>query len=614
MGSDVVTRLISRAEKIANAVKTWPPNDPRIVQAESECDGIAQSMGAAIYRGEDPNGEYRAKLVDLLKKIAQDPGELEHLIESGRLKAEQKAAGQNATLEARAKNIEKQLDDNLKSYENKTQERISQLLASKKEEKAQEPSPEEKAKTKANREKLLAELNDRYAVIMNVGGQCVVADQAANLDEKAPIVLISFENFNKRHANQFISGGETDKPKQVGPWWLTHRKRRQYEGLILKPGKPGIVRVGNLEYLNLWRGFGVEPKKGDWSLMREHIRTVLANGDPGFDNYIIKWTGWAVQHPDERAEVALIFKGKKGSGKTLFGQTVMDFFGMHGKPQSDPKRLTGQFNAYLRDTILLFLDEMRWSSKRDDEGILQTLITGKTIFIEDKNISQYEWPNRLHVIVCSNAGRVIPATEGERRYAVGETNNRYAKDECPDSDREAYFTSLYRELDNGGREAMLYDLLHMELGDFHPRLGYKTAALQDEKKYGVAGFDAFYQSILEDGFLPGETSPAPNRALTMELYKEAQARVPDLKFVALNQVGTYFGGAENVKLGFKPWKTNHGNGWEFPRLGELRRDWERRQGGWQWPNDLNEWTFDPKRIEKEERKAMREARKMDEDG
>src|SRR5262249_10305671 len=54
----------------------------------------------------------------------------------GRLKAEQKAAEQRAALEARAKNIEKQLNGNLKSYENKTHERISKLLASKKDEKA----------------------------------------------------------------------------------------------------------------------------------------------------------------------------------------------------------------------------------------------------------------------------------------------------------------------------------------------------------------------------------------------------------------------------------------------------------------------------------------------
>ena len=112
--------------------------------------------------------------------------------------------------------------------------------------------------------------------------------------------------------------------------------------------------------------------------MREHIRTILANGDPGFDSYIINWSGFAVQHPSERAEVALTFKGKKGSGKTIFAQTLADFFGtQHGKVQTDPKRLTGQFNAFLRDTILLFLDEMRWpTATQSHMSISRTSLAG----------------------------------------------------------------------------------------------------------------------------------------------------------------------------------------------------------------------------------------------
>jgi tRNA A37 threonylcarbamoyladenosine biosynthesis protein TsaE len=183
--------------------------------------------------------------------------------------------------------------------------------------------------------------------------------------------------------------------------------------------------------------------------MREHIRTILANGDPGFDSYIILVrVRRAASQRTGRGRTNI--QGQKGSGKTIFAQTLADFFGQHGKVQTDPKRLTGQFNAFLRDTSLLFLDEMRWSSRRDDEGILQTLITGRTICIEDKNIPQYEWPNHLHIVFCSNSDRVIPASEGERRYAVGETNDRYAKDMCPDSEREAYFNALYKELEKGG--------------------------------------------------------------------------------------------------------------------------------------------------------------------
>ena len=103
----------------------------------------------------------------------------------------------------------------------------------------------------------------------------------------------------------------------------------------------------------------------------------------------------------------------------------------------------------------------------------------------------------------------------------------------------------------------------------------------------MTGFDAFYQLLLEDGFLPGETAPFPNKVLTRELYRDMQDRVPELRFVAQNQVGTYFGQAHFKQLGRKPWRTCEGNGWEFPPLVDLRREWEQRQGAWEWPNDLS---------------------------
>jgi hypothetical protein len=455
--------------------------------------------------------------------------------------------------------------------------------------KAEEAIASPKVNTK--RRALLEQINKRYAVILNVGGHCVVADLRPSPEQA--VQLISWDNFKKRFANVFVSDENSKGRKSAGGWWLAHPDHRQYEGLVLEPAQASELTVGGRNFLNLWRGWGIQPRRGDWKLMRHHISHILAAGDEGFCDYILKWCAFAVQYPNKRAEVALVFKGKKGSGKSLFGGVLTSFFGReHGKTQSDPKRLTGQFNAFLRDTILLFLDEMRWNSRRDDEGILQNMITGPTIFIEDKNISQYEWPNLLHIVICSNAHRVIPATEGERRYATGVTDNHYAKDMCPEAERTTYFNALHRELDNGGREAMLHDLLHMPLGDWHPRVGYQTRALQEEKEQGVTGYDAYYQTILENGFLP-PSARVPNKVKTSHLHEDLKIKVPDMARTALNQLGIYLGQQHFERLGIKPWRTSSGAGWEFPKLSLLRRNWEQRMGGHKWPNDLSDWVFKP---------------------
>jgi hypothetical protein len=99
----------------------------------------------------------------------------------------------------------------------------------------------------------------------------------------------------------------SQRPQILGNWWLKHCERRQYDGLIFRPGGKDIID----NRLNLWRGWGFEPKRGDWSLMQKHIKTVLAANDEGMNTYILNWLAFAVQKPDQRAEVALVIKGQR---------------------------------------------------------------------------------------------------------------------------------------------------------------------------------------------------------------------------------------------------------------------------------------------------------------
>ena len=64
--------------------------------------------------------------------------------------------------------------------------------------------------------------------------------------------------------------------------------------------------------------------------------------------------------------------------------------------------------------------------------------------------------------MASNHDWVIAASEKERRYAA----QKVAEDH---QQKEAWFAPIYEELRHGGLEAMLYDLLAHDLGDWRPR-------------------------------------------------------------------------------------------------------------------------------------------------
>ena len=150
---------------------------------------------------------------------------------------------------------------------------------------------------------MLAELNRDNCVVLDGGRTMVLRFERDERDiggESYTYFIPTFlrpADFRMLYLNRRVEVGRTkdDQPitTDIGKWWLGHPKRRQYRGVTFVPAGPAVIDGK----LNLWRGWGVEPKKGDWSLMRRHIRDVLAAGDPAVDAYTINWLAWTFQHP-----------------------------------------------------------------------------------------------------------------------------------------------------------------------------------------------------------------------------------------------------------------------------------------------------------------------------
>src|SRR5262249_25967003 len=158
-------------------------------------------------------------------------------------------------------------------------------------------------------------------------------------------------------------------------------ERRTYRGLTFRPDLDDNMVGGKL---NLWRGWGVQARKGDWSLMRQHIKEVIASGDEEADTYVMNWLTWAIQHPAERAQVALVLLGSRGTGRGPLGNAMCHIFGQHATHISSVAHLTGRFNGHMRDACFLFADEAYWPGDKQGEGAMKGLITEPTLFIEGK--------------------------------------------------------------------------------------------------------------------------------------------------------------------------------------------------------------------------------------
>jgi Bifunctional DNA primase/polymerase, N-terminal/Family of unknown function (DUF5906)/Primase C terminal 2 (PriCT-2) len=432
----------------------------------------------------------------------------------------------------------------------------------------------------------IVELNERHFLIRNIGGKCLVGEMIPSpLGSAKMLSLQNPEAFKTWYANRTIVVRDRDgheKGRPLGLAWLEHTKRRQYEGVDLVPNAPAELSNG---ILNLWRGFGVKAKRGNWQLMHRHICQVLADGDQKAAEYILCWTAWALQHPGELAEVALVLRGGKGTGKGVFGNAVTRCFGEHGVHIFQQCHLTGKFNGHLRLCLLLFADEAFWAGDKKSEGVLKGLITESALVIEQKGIDPIQWPNRVKVIMAANAKWVVPASCDERRFAVFDVSNRYAQGSVPNKEREAYFNALHGELENGGVEAMLYDLLHRDLGKWHPRQVYQTEGLRRQKERSLSPLNQWFVELLQEGNLPWYSNGGPDIASTRLLVDDAKLRVPRLRDLSDQGLADFL-----KEWGCTRYRDSQARGWKFPPLAQLRTEWARQYGGWEWENpDLLDW-------------------------
>jgi len=318
----------------------------------------------------------------------------------------------------------------------------------------------------------LAEMNKGYFTVLFGGKHLVGREHNHPMLGHVEVEWFPDHAIRSHLDSQMVDTGD-GKKKPLGSWWVRHPRRRLYEGVVFDPAP---LRK-HVKLYNLWRGWAIEPKAGSWSLMKRLVREVLCRGDEASYNYVIRWAAFMVQRPHVPAEVALVFKGKKGVGKGTFGRALKQFAGMHGKQVAQAEHFVGRFNEHLMDCILLFVDEGYWAGDKKAEGALKNLISEPVLSFEPKGRPIVSGPNMLHVVIASNEDWVVPASTDERRFAVFEADAE-ARKALPGD----FFDKLEEEMQSGGLAAMLAELLSLNLDGWHPRSAIpNTTALVDQK-------------------------------------------------------------------------------------------------------------------------------------
>ena len=273
--------------------------------------------------------------------------------------------------------------------------------------------------------------------------------------------------------------------------WRKSTERRQYNRVVFRPDGDK-----NPAHYNIWTGFKVAPKAGDWRLLRRHMYEVLCSSDPALFEYLLAWFSQMFQEPAVKPGVALVvFSKKKGTGKSILMNPLRRILGLgiHATTLSSSKSLTSQFNTHMERSLLVCGEEVIWAGNREAIGPLKAAITEPTTRLEKKNIDAVEIDNFSRFYLVSNEDRCIPAEgDDERRFFALRAGTQHRKD-IP------YFKAILKQLGEGGTEALLHDLLNFDHERVELRLPPRTEALAAQTEANLAAPKKWWMSVLQDG-------------------------------------------------------------------------------------------------------------------
>jgi len=339
------------------------------------------------------------------------------------------------------------------------------------------------------------EINRSYALVI-FGGKAMVAKEQPYGPVNDRVQMMPFEAMNSWFANRVTEIEGADGKVRAVTWakaWHQHRARRQYAGVEFFPNPDGVPNTPS--YLNTWRGFSVTPsREGSCARFKDHLRLNVCRENDEYYRYLFGWMAHLVQKPRERPGIALVMRGRKGTGKTVVGEVLGSLFAPHYFPVDDARYLTGQFNMHMSSCLLLQADEAMWAGDKAAEGRLKGLLTSRIQMIEAKGVDPVRMENRVRVIMTSNEDWVVPATGDERRFFVLDVAS-YAEQ------NNEYFAEMFEELDNGGRERLLHELLSFDLAEFDIWRIPQTKALLDQKLRSLDPIDDFLFNRLWEGSL-----------------------------------------------------------------------------------------------------------------
>ena len=290
------------------------------------------------------------------------------------------------------------------------------------------------------------------------------------IQEPEPVILFKNGPMSRPNMLTMSSASQLIRPIKSGindgdgeaPFyavWSTDISHRYYSRCDFMPYNK--TPVSDASIYNLFEGFNpdiygpVVTDKARVKLITPYLDLVqeLCGGNDEHAMYFHKYIAQIFQYPDHRPPIAIIFKGKQGTGKNM----VLDAIGnmlddKHYITSSRPTDFFGEYAEGYYRKLLVNLNEAEGKDTFEFEGKMKSFITEDTLTMNAKYMRPVVIKNHARTIITTNKANPIPidTKSVDRRYVVFQTTDKYL------TKSSKYWSGLYKQLRKPNCMSALY--------------------------------------------------------------------------------------------------------------------------------------------------------------
>ncbi|KAA6355406.1 MAG: hypothetical protein EZS28_049067 [Streblomastix strix] len=207
----------------------------------------------------------------------------------------------------------------------------------------------------------------------------------------------------------------------------------------------------------------VDAPKNDMFINALTYGTIAAGNQEVFE-YILNWIAFIAQIAGQKTRTAIILQRLQRIGKNRFTDAISEMFSRYCQPNiSTIEEFTGTFNSVIENVMFAVLNEMMnyYESKKGTAHAMKTIITDKTIRINEKNQPERRAENVINTIIVTNNDYPIQLDNSDGRYLVIKCKAVHRVD-------HEYFNKLSKRMDKDFYDNLLTFFLNRDISKFDP--------------------------------------------------------------------------------------------------------------------------------------------------